>query len=297
MLNITTQSENICTVAGILNELDIQEKTTKDGRDYITGTAKVRVDQEVEGKSVESIVPVRMFSFKLKTDGTANQVYERIKNYQQNFIAATAVDDVSKATRVTFTGKTCNIKENMWPDKATGQVRTGFEIDCNFMNYMRDIDEESADFILTGVVLGTKEEMNGEEPTGRLIVNFGVIGYGGTINVLDLIASDTKRTHIESNWAQGDTVKVVGKIVVSNKVVRWKEELGFGEPIERKRTESRRELIILGGSPNGYEESLSYDSDDVKAALAKRKAYMEEVKNNSKPAAKPTTSSTNGFGF
>ena len=298
MLNITTQSTNECRIAGILRELDIEEKKTADGREYVTGTAKIGVDQEVEGKSVESIVPVRMFSFKLKNDGTINQVYPRIVGYKENFISAAAVDDVSKATQVVVSGNSCNLKETMWPDKTTGQIKTGFEVDCNFLNYKRDTDEETAEFVITGVVLGKREEMNGEDPTGRLIVSFGIIGYKGRINVVDLYASDTKRAHIEAEWNEGDTVKVVGKIVVSNKTVTWTEELGFGEPITRRRTESRRELVIMGGSPNGYEESMAYDADDIKNSLAERKAYMEELKNKSKTAsaAKPANN-VGGFGF
>lgn len=297
MLNITTQSENVCTVAGILNEMNIEEKTDKNGKDYISGTAKIRVDQEIDGKVVESEVPVRMFSYRIKNDGTDNMVYDRIKGYKDNFISASAVDDISKATRVICSGKTCNLKESMWPDRTTGQIRTGFEIDSNFLNLMRDSDSETADFILTGVVLNTREEMNGEEPTGRLIVSFGVIGYNGQISVLDLIAEDTKRASIESGWNQGDTVKVVGKIVVSNRTVQWKEELGFGEPIIRRRTESRRELIIMGGSPNGFEESRSYDADDIKNSLNNRKKYMEELKNRAKSAPAKPAAPSNGFTF
>ena len=44
------QSKNECTIVGILNELDIVEGKASDGRDYIRGTATIRVDQEVKGK-------------------------------------------------------------------------------------------------------------------------------------------------------------------------------------------------------------------------------------------------------
>jgi hypothetical protein len=45
MLNIKErESKNECYISGILNELDIVEGTTSDGRDYVRGTAKIRVD-------------------------------------------------------------------------------------------------------------------------------------------------------------------------------------------------------------------------------------------------------------
>jgi hypothetical protein len=45
MLNIKqVQSKNECYISGILNELEIVEGKTYDGRDYVRGIAKVRVD-------------------------------------------------------------------------------------------------------------------------------------------------------------------------------------------------------------------------------------------------------------
>lgn len=298
MLNIKqVESKNECYISGILNELDVQEGKTSDGREYVRGTAKIRVDQEIGGKVYENIIPVSMFSMKLKGDGNPNQVYTRIMGYKETFTSAAIAEDISQASRITLSGKSCNITENMWFDQKTNQVRTGFQVSCNFLNQKRDTDKEKASFELSGIVLGTKPELdkNGEE-TGRLIVNFGLVGYNGRIDVIDLIANDVARAHIESNWEKGDTVNVVGVINVTQKTVTWTEEQGFGEPIERTRTESRRELIITGGSAGGLEESLSYDADDVKASLAERKNRMEKTKE--KASAKSNHApKTDNFGF
>lgn len=300
MLNIKqVQSKNECYISGILNELDIVEGTTSDGRDYVRGTAKIRVDQEIGGVACENIIPVGMFSMKLKKDGNPNQVYTRILGYKDSLISAAAAEDISQASRVTLSGKSCNIEENVWYDQRTSQVRTGFQLSCNFLNQKRDNDKEKASFELSGVVLDTRPEIDAqEEETGRLIVNFGVVGYNGKIDVISLIANDNAKAHIEANWAKGDTVNVVGVINVTQKTVTWTEEQGFGEPIERTRTESKRELIITGGSAGGLEESLSYDADDVKAALADRKARIESVKDKgSKAKTTTSTSKNNDFGF
>lgn len=299
MLNIKeVQSQNECFISGVLNELDIVEGKTTDGREYVRGTAKIRVDQEINGKVQENIVPVSMFSMKLKKDNSPNSVFTRILGYKDTLISEAIAETPSQASKVTLSGKSCNIAENLWYDQRTDQVRSGFQISSNFINPKRDNDKDKAGFELSGVVLNTRPEIDSktEEETGRLIVNLGIIGYNGTINVVDLIASDTAKAHIEANWTNGDTVKVVGLINVSQKVVTWKEEQGFGEPIERSRTESKRELIITGGSAGGLDEGLSYDADDIKAALAERKAKMESIKQNSK-ASKPAPKSTDGFGF
>lgn len=45
MLNIKeTESKNNVSVCGILKELDIEEKTTGDGRDYVSCKATIKVD-------------------------------------------------------------------------------------------------------------------------------------------------------------------------------------------------------------------------------------------------------------
>lgn len=300
MLNIKQiESKNECYISGVLNELEIVEGTTSDGRGYVRGTAKIRVDQEIDGKVYENIIPVSMFSMKLKNDGNPNQVAARIIGYKDSLISLAAAEVPSQASRITLSGKSCNIVENMWYDQKTGQVKSGFQVACNFLNQKRDSDKEKASFEFSGIVLGTKPELdkNGEE-TGRLIVNFGLVGYNGKIDVIDLIADDTARAHIESNWEKGDTVNVVGIINVTQKTVTWMEEQGFGEPIERIRTESRRELIIKGGSSGGLEESLSYDADDVKASLAERKNRMEKTKEKATAAKQSSVASKNeNFGF
>lgn len=300
MLNIKErESKNECYISGILNELNIVEGTTSDGRDYVRGTAKIRVDQEINGKITENIIPVSMFSMKLKKDGNPNQVAAKILSYKDSLISMAVAENPAQASKVTLSGKSCNIGENMWYDQKTNQVRSGFNVSCNFLNAKRDSDKERAGFELSGVVLGTKSELdkNGEE-TGRLIVNFGLIGYGGRIEVVDLIADDKAKAYIESNWEKGDTVNVVGDICVIQKTVTWTEEQGFGEPIERTRTESRRELVITGGSAGGLEESLSYDADEVKAALAERKSRVETTKEKALSKSKSTTATkADNFGF
>ena len=63
MLDIEkVQSVNEVTVIGVLKELDVEERETSDGRKYITATARVGVDQEINGVMTENIVPVRSFS-------------------------------------------------------------------------------------------------------------------------------------------------------------------------------------------------------------------------------------------
>lgn len=297
MLNIKEKpSKNEVYVSGILKELEVDEGTTQDGRKYVRGQARIVVDQEVNGKNVEEEIPVRFFSMEKKSDGTANPNYARILGYREIFTSIAAAEDSSKASRVTISGRSANIEENLWYDQSSGSIRNGFQISSNFINAARPTDEEKAVFELSGVVGKMIEEVDSDgNETGRLKINFVVIGYNGKANVVDLIAADSAKDYIQSHWETGDTVNVAGKINMTYIVKTFLEEQGFGEPIKRTKVESKRELLIDSGSPSGLEESLSYDSDDVKAALAERTARMEAMKTSAKTTKAPAK--TTSFNF
>lgn len=309
MLNIKeAQSVNSATIVGILKELDITEAKTSDGREYVSCKATVKVDQEVNGKVSENEIPVRMFSMKKKKDGGENKMYSMIVGYRDKFtsLAACPEDHPEMASKIAITTTdpvtrpNGTITENIWVDPNGGEVRTSFQIDAKFLNEPRGDFEQGATFELTGVVLNKVRETdtNGEE-TGRLKIKFAVVGWNGRVDVINLIAaSDNAVNFIESNWEDGDTVSLNGAISFNQSTKVWFEEQGFGDPIKRTKTETRKELIILGGSQSGLEEAYSYDATDIKNALAERQARVEEMKNkanNSKRTQTPKNS--NQFGF
>lgn len=305
MLNIKeTESTNVVEIAGILKELDVEEKATADGRDYVTAKAIIKVDQEVNGKAVENEIPVRAFAMKLKSDGkTLSKLYTGIVDWRTKFtsLAVCPEGEEHQASKVVIT--TGKLEENIFPT-ADGKLASTFQISTNFMNVPRgDKFEEGAKFELSGVVLGKAREVDGNgDDTGRLKVQFGVIGYNGKLNVLELIAAtDNAVNFIESNWEDGDTVNVNGAISINQSTKTWFEEQGFGEPIKRTKTVSRKELIILGGSTAGLDEDSAYDAMDIKRAQEERQARAQEIKEkgNSKGRAQTpkTMKNTNAFGF
>ena len=302
MLNINeVESTNVVEIAGILKELDVEEKSTNDGRDYVSAKAVIKVDQEINGQAVACEIPVRAFSMKLKSDGkTVSKLYNGIVEWRDKFtsMAVCPEGQESMASKVVIT--TGKLEENIWID-TEGKARSTFQISTNFMNAPRgDKFEEGARFELSGVVLGKAMEVDSNnEETGRLKVQFGVIGYNGKLNKVELIAAtDNSVNYINSNWEVGDTVNTNGAISINQSTKTWFEEQGFGEPIKRTKTVSRKELIILGGSPAGLEEECSYDSNDVKAAIDERTARTEELKSKAKtPKRAQAPKNTNAFGF
>lgn len=302
MLNIKeTQSTNVVEISGILSQLEVEQKKTVDGRNYASAKATIKVDQEIGGKMVENEIPVKLFSMELKSDGKVSKIYTGILEMRDKFtsLAALPDDEKDKASKVVITSG--QLKENIWIDPNSGQVRTGFEIDSNFMNTPRQGAEfeSGARFELSGVIMDTTRETDAnQEETGRLKVKVAVVGWTGKdgvtrVDVIDLIAaSDSAVNFIESNWEKGDTVNINGAISFNQSTKVWYEEQGFGEPIKRTKTQTRKELIILGGSPSGLEEEYSYDANDIKAGLAARAARVEEQK---KKGNKPKTQKRASF--
>lgn len=301
MLNIKeAQSTNVVEISGILSQLEVEQKKTADGRNYASAKATIKVDQEIGGKMVENEIPVKLFSMELKSDGKVSKIYTGILEMRDKFtsLAALPDDEKDKASKVVITSG--QLKENIWVDPNSGQVRTGFEIDSNFMNAPRQGAEfePSARFELSGVIMDTVRETDAnQEETGRLKVKVAVVGWTGKdgvtrVDVIDLIAaSDSAVNFIESNWEKGDTVNINGAISFNQSTKVWYEEQGFGEPIKRTKTQTRKELIILGGSPSGLEEEYSYDANDIKAGLAARAARVEEQKEKgNKPKTQKRTS-------
>lgn len=288
-----TASTNKVTIVGTLNELSIEEKMTGDGRAYVSGKASIRVDQEIGGKKVENIIPVHMFSMRKKKDGTNNVVYDRIVKLKDEMTSLAAADEPCQASRVLISGG--QIKENMWLDQTTGEVKKNFQIESNFMKKAKDEDEECGVFEMTGVVANMRDEVNKEgDETGRLKINFVTFGWLGKADVIELIVENSNAVDfIKNNWEVEDTVSLTGVINMTFKTETWMEEQGFGEPIKRTRTISARELIVTGGSPSGLDEAFSYDANDVKAALEERKKREQEKLNEKTVVHKPT----NGFGF
>ena len=299
MLNIKEkESENVVEIVGILSELDITDGTSKGtGKDYISATAKIRLDQDINGVMTENLIPVRMFAMKLKKDGTPNKAYERIKGYRDTLTSLAVAENPSQASRVRVTG--CKLEENTYMRNDGTLSEKNFSINASFINNARDTDTDKATFEIKGAVVGKmmNEVNSNNEDTGNLIVEAIIIGYNGKANVIKMIASGPAKAHIEENWSEGDTVNVNGVINMYSQVQVTYEEQGFGPKLERRNVKFRQDLVILGGSGTGLDESYSYDSSDVKVALSDRKAALEALKN--KPATTaPTKGKANpGFDF
>ena len=288
------QSENIVKIEGILAETDLEEKKfLKDGKqtEAIGGSITIRVEQKIGEKDVVSDVPVHMFATKFTKKGTANPAYENIKNIKDNYVSIAASDE-AHADKVRITNG--DIRMNEYYGR-NGNLVSFPRINASFVQRVRESEEfmPKAEFTCTAVVLQQDYELDKEQnETGRYLLKTAIVQYGDRLDVVPFVVESKKAiNYISSNWESGNTVRINGKLNFSFKVIREVKESAFGDPAVDERTISTSELIVTGGS-DPIEGEGSYNSEDIRAGLAKRIANLETLKNkaNTKKAPTPATS-------
>lgn len=275
------QAENKVFIEGILSEIDIVERTyTKDGvqNNALAGQIKVRVEQKINGVDKILEIPVHVFVNEMTKKGTKNPAYESIDTVRREFISIASGAGVEGADRIRISGASIQMNE-YWADE--NRLSSYPRINASFVQRVkRDEFTPKAQFSTELVVSKMVNEVDKDGvETGRLKVEGILPQYGGRVDVVPFIAENPNVVDaISQYWQPKDTVKVSGKLNFSSTVEIYTEEQGFGEPIEKKRTINVSELVITGGSQSPLEGDFAFNEEEIKNALAERKARLENRK-------------------
>lgn len=289
------QAENKVFIQGILSEVDLRQGTyNRDGKPmrYRAGVIKVKVDLEINEKDVELIIPVHMFGAEFNRNGEVSVTYERLGEIQNEFKSIAAVGNEVDADRVRVVGD-LRINEFM---TRSGVWVVEPRVHSNFVNLIaKENCTPEANFQIQFVLAEKVFELEEDSDEKRLHVKGIVPQYNGNVEIFSFVSANEKYGQaIDLNWREGGTYNISGILdfTVNTEIIY--EEQDFGEPVERRRTIRKNDLIITGGSASDYE----YPTDEIEAALKVRKAKIEEKKNAPpKPAAIPQASSTADLGF
>ena len=276
------QAENKVFIEGILSEIDIVERTytSKDGaqNNALAGQIKVRVEQKINGVDKILEIPVHVFVNEMTKKGTKNPAYESIDTVRREFISIASGAGVEGADRIRISGASIQMNE-YWADE--NRLSSYPRINASFVQRVkRDEFTPKAQFSTELVVSKMINEVDKDGvETGRLKVEGILPQYGGRVDVVPFIAENPNVVDaISQYWQPKDTVKVSGKLNFSSTVEIYTEEQGFGEPIEKKRTINVSELVITGGSQTPLEGDFAFNEEEIKNALAERKARLENRK-------------------
>lgn len=275
------QAENKVFIEGILSEIDIVERTyTKDDvqNNALAGQIKVRVEQKINGVDKILEIPVHVFVNEMTKKGTKNPAYESIDTVRREFISIASGAGVEGADRIRISGASIQMNE-YWADE--NRLSSYPRINASFVQRVkRDEFTPKAQFSTELVVSKMINEVDKDGvETGRLKVEGILPQYGGRVDVVPFIAENPNVVDaISQYWQPKDTVKVSGKLNFSSTVEIYTEEQGFGEPIEKRRTINVSELVITGGSQTPLEGDFAFNEEEIKNALAERKARLENRK-------------------
>lgn len=287
------EAENNVRIEGILSEVDLnygsfKKKTTGETVNSIGGSIKIQVNQNINGETVMLEVPVHMFASEYTNKGTKNPAYQNIEKIKNEFTSIAAAGNVQGADAVRITsGK---IVMNEFTNRM-GEISSYPRINASFISKIKQEDmKPEATFTATFVVGKKAPEVDKEGiETGRYKVTGVLPQFGGKVDVVEFITANPKVIEaIDQYWNENDTVSAIGRLNFSSRTETVVKEVDFGEPQETVRTFSVSELVITGGSATPLEGDRAYDMNDIKDALADRKARLDKMKEDAANATSKT---------
>ena len=289
---INTQGQNATNIVNIVGKLmDVTFRTGKTtaGDEYESANMTIRVQQTYGGRTEVEEVPVSMFAQKYtKKTGGLNPGWTQIQDLK-NFKTAQNVG-IDEATVVRVSG--ASIQENNFMSRNGTLVNT-WQINASFVgvaNNLADTASFSVDIYINDVI--DEMDRNGE-PTGRLVVQSGLVQYGGKLDVLNFIVEAPDNVNfVRANWHSQDTLNVKGRIRVTTNEEAATSTSSWGEDIPESTVRTVRELIITTGDDCGREEDFAYSPEDIFKLGQARKARLEQLRINAeakKPAATPAS--------
>lgn len=289
--NVNAQfSFNSVTITGKLLDMTVVEGETKgDKKPYIRASGTIRVNDSFSGEPEVSEIPVSFFANKYTNKNVLNPIYESVDNLRHLKTAQQYGIDEADVLSV----RKGQLQENNFIARS-GSLINGWQIRSSFYNIGGKKD--AAYFDVDIFILDMQDEHDRDgDPTGRLMIKGGIVQYGGRLDVLEFVVeAPDKVDYLSRNWNIHDTVRAQGHIRVTSKEVT--QAVGtWGETIPTSDTRAVRELVITGGSDNGYEEDLAYDEVDIRKLFQIRKANIEQMVQAAKKPAAPENSGSSDY--
>lgn len=293
------QAENKVKIEGILSEINLKYGSfEKNGvpTETVGGDIKVLVEQEINGTPVTLEVPVYMFSTKYTKKGTINPSYESIETIMKEFVSIAACGDKNQADKIRITSG--QIKMNEFPSQATGKIVSTPRVHASFASRVVGTFKPEATFTVEFMVSDINRATDNEgvelDPP-KLNVSAIVPQYGEKVDVVPLCATNPNViSAIETYWESGSCYRASGRLNFTSSTTTIKEEVDFGEPIEKVRTINVSEFIITGGAQAPLEDEMAFSIEDIRKAMAERKERLEAMKTKNIQKQAPAPTSTKG---
>lgn len=282
------QAENHVQAVGRLMENDLKYHSyDKNGKkvDAIVGNLIVKYDSPMpNGEIKSSYLPINVFQSKFKNNGEENPLYSSMETVMTDYksAAATGSEETADFIQTGSGDYTGTLSMNVYRGK--NYVR----VSSNFINRVTNPSETYGTFNCEIFVRSIYDEMEGDMPTGRLIINGAIPQYNGKVDLIPFVIEDPTIIDIANRyWEAGRTITIAGCIryytvetVKANDGVDW-----IGEAKPQKITTTVNELVITGGQRTPASGDAAYDPVEMKEAINQRLAEIEasaQIKNTKK---------------
>lgn len=268
---------NKVIIVGTVEEVDVNERTTADGRKYVNG--KVVVKSTIQDK--ENLFDIKVLAFEKTSTGSVSTLYT-------NYIGLPSL--VGKRIRVQG-----DLREGSFvtPD---GQLRQFNEIYGRFFNLVKVDEPDCATFEYSGfVVKSIYKRTNKDEEILGYRLDVAQANYSGTnIQVIrfDIDKNDMNIVQaIESAYEVGQTVKFYGTISHISRIETREEQVSFGEPVVKQFVTTEKVYRITSGDePFTTEDPTYYTDEAITSLVAEYKKTNAAKIEDAKKAATPSES-------
>jgi hypothetical protein len=103
------------------------------------------------------------------------------------------------------------------------------------------------------------------------------LGYNDRLSNITISVDLKKASAIKEHYAKGDTVNIVGRVDIIEKITTFKQEMLLGEPIEKTKVE-RKYLALLENGSAPYKGDDAVSEERVLKAMAAAKEYADKRK-------------------
>lgn len=297
------QSLNDIRIEGLLSEIDLAEKESKEGKPYIGGKIVLQVEQEIDGVTSVSEIPVKCFANQITKAGKVNPGYSGLLDVL-NMGVSLAATNGNTAMADKYSVASANFRENAFPAKDGSAIIRYTEISGSFFNKVTSQNfNPSAVFTNVIIVKALIDEEKNEELTGRLLVQGIVVNYNDKCDTITFVVENPNSIeYIRGSWKVGDTVRVQGRIRWTTETFEQEvnDEVGFGVPETRIFEKTIKDFVITSGSP-ALDGDSAYNPEEIEAKMiaqaTEQAAMLENAKNDSGSVANTTAGSSGFRGF
>ena len=149
-------------------------------------------------------------------------------------------------------------------------------------------DEDMAEGKVSGIIKAIKDEEVNDEETGRLLVDFWIVNYDGTVSPFPLVVESDIVNGFEDSFEEGDSAILDYDITTKQIGGKKAETKGFGNRQSKIVSGySKTEYSVFNGNAFDDESEYYIDPDDFKKLLKEHKQKCEEALNAKKDEEKP----------